>query len=178
MFHFLKQASLSRGSWFLLLLSCVAFEGAGLYFQHVMKLEPCVMCIYERVAILGIALAAVFAMLAPRLLLVRLLALAIGLFSAVKGLLLALQHTDYQLNPAPWNQCPLMVEFPTTLPLNKWLPQMFEAYGSCSELQWSFLGFAMPQWLIVIFAAYILVLGLVLISQVKPTRSRQRTLFK
>lgn len=178
MLNYLKQVSLSRGSWFLLLLSCLAFEATGLYFQHGMQLEPCVMCIYERVAFLGIAVAALIGLLAPRLLLVRLFALVIGLFSAVKGLLLALQHTDYQLNPAPWNQCPLMVEFPTTLPLNKWLPQMFEAYGSCSELQWSFLGFAMPQWLIVIFAAYILVLGLVLISQLKPTRSRQRSLFK
>ncbi|KAE9525390.1 disulfide bond formation protein DsbB [Testudinibacter aquarius] len=177
MLYYLKQVSLSRGSWLLLLLSCLAFEATGLYFQHVMKLEPCVMCIYERVAIAGVALAALIGMVAPRLLLIRLLALAVGLASAVKGLLLALQHTDYQLNPVPWNQCPLMVEFPSTLPLNKWLPQMFEAYGSCSEIQWSLLGFAMPQWLIAIFIGYILVLGLVLISQIKPSR-RQRTLFK
>ncbi|MDH3000390.1 disulfide bond formation protein B [Chelonobacter oris] len=178
MFNYLKQVSLSRGGWFLLLISCLAFEAAGLYFQHVMKLEPCVMCIYERVAILGIALAALIGLIAPHFLLIRLSALIIGLFSAVQGLLLAVLHTDYQLNPNPWDQCPLMVDFPATLPLNKWFPQVFEAYGSCSELQWSFLGFAMPQWLIVVFAAYVLVLGGVLLSQLKPTRRRQRTLFK
>ncbi len=178
MLSYLKQVSLGRGGWFLLLLSCLVFEGVGLYFQHVMKLEPCVMCIYERAAIAGVAFSALIALIAPRMLLLRLLAVAIGLFSAVKGLRLALQHTDYQLNPAPWNQCPLMVEFPSTLPLNKWLPQMFEAYGSCSEIQWSFLGFSMPQWLIVIFVSYILVLGLVLISQFKPMQRRQRNLFK
>lgn len=178
MFSYLKQISLSRGSWFLLLLSCIAFEATGLYFQHNMQLAPCVMCIYERVAFLGIACAALIGLIAPRSLLLRLLALALGLASAVKGLLLALQHTEYQLNPKPWEQCPLMVEFPETLPLNKWLPQIFESYGSCSELQWSFLGFAMPQWLIVIFAAYVLVLGLVLLSQLKRIRPRQRSLFK
>lgn len=178
MLNYLKQISLSRGSWFLLLLSCLAFEATGLYFQHSMGLLPCVMCIYERVAFLGIAIAALIGMSIPCSLLMRLLALGLGVFSAVKGLLLSLHHMDYQLNPAPWNQCPVMVEFPSTLPLNKWLPQMFEAYGPCSESQWSFLGFAMPQWLAIIFTVYIIILGLMLVSQLKPTRSRQRNLFK
>ena len=178
MIAYLQGITRQRSSWTLLLVSALFLEICAMVFQHGLGLSPCVMCIYERAAIAGVAFSALIALIAPRMLLLRLLAVAIGLFSAVKGLRLALQHTDYQLNPAPWNQCPLMVEFPSTLPLNKWLPQMFEAYGSCSEIQWSFLGFSMPQWLIVIFVSYILVLGLVLISQFKPMQRRQRNLFK
>ncbi len=40
-------------------MAFIAFmlECAALYFQHVMKLQPCVMCVYERVALLGIMVA-------------------------------------------------------------------------------------------------------------------------
>ena len=38
---------------------------------------------------------------------------------------------------------------------------MFYPDGDCSEISWQFLGFSMPQWLVVIFAAYLLVFVIV-----------------
>ncbi|MBO0217532.1 disulfide bond formation protein B, partial [Vibrio sp. Vb2880] len=49
----LNQFSKGRLSWLLLLLFVVFFEACALYFQHVMMLAPCVMWIYERVAMMG-----------------------------------------------------------------------------------------------------------------------------
>ncbi|MBV7388364.1 disulfide bond formation protein DsbB [Pasteurellaceae bacterium TAE3-ERU1] len=178
MLGYLKRISLGRFSWFLVLLSALTFEGVGLYFQHIKQLDPCVMCIYERVAFAGIALAGLLGWLAPRWLVVRLLALALGLFSAVRGLLLAIKHVDFQLNPAPWNQCPLTVQFPKTLPLDQWLPQVFQASGPCSEIKWQWLGFSMPQWLIMVFAMYIAIFALVALSQFKRHRVSSRSLFR
>ena len=44
-----------------------ALEGSALYFQYGMDLQPCVMCIYERVALFGIAFAGLIGLIAPHL---------------------------------------------------------------------------------------------------------------
>lgn len=178
MLSYLKELSFSRNAWLLLMFSCLALEGTALYFQHGMGLVPCVMCIYERLALLAILTAGIIGAIAPRTTFVRLFALGLGLFGAIKGLLLAIKHTDYQMNPAPWNQCEILVDFPQTLPLNKWFPNLFEAGGSCNEITWQMWGLTMPQWLIAIFAVYLLILGLILISQVARTKARSRSLFR
>lgn len=172
MFRFFKNLSINRSGWFLLTFSAVALEATALYFQHGMGLNPCVMCIYERLALLAILVAGVIGLIAPRYLVVRLIALALGLYGAIKGLIYAIQHNQYQVNPQPWNQCPFSPQFPETLPLNKWFPNLFEATGLCSENVWSLWGLSMAQWLIVIFAVYTLVLVIVLLSQLKKTAKR------
>lgn len=177
MLNFFKQCSLKRGAWLFLALSCVILEGIALYFQYGMGLQPCVMCIYERIALLGVMFASLTAFLAPRVAPIRLLAIAFGLFSAVRGMMLAIKHTDYQLNPAPWNQCSPFLDFPETLPLDKWLPEFFSAGGDCGKISWEFLGLIMPQWLIVIFVIYAILFVFLAISQFKRTARSHRTLF-
>lgn len=175
MFAYLKELSQGRGGWLLLTLSCTALEATALYFQHGMGLVPCVMCIYERLALLAILVAGLIGFAAPRLWLTRWLALILGLYGAIKGLLLAIKHVDYQMNPSPWNQCAFTPEFPETLPLNKWFPNLFEAGGQCSNISWQFLDLSMPQWLIVIFGFYAVLLGFITLSQF--VRMRKRNLF-
>ncbi|MDG6881354.1 Disulfide oxidoreductase [Phocoenobacter uteri] len=177
MLNYIKELSLTRSAWFCLILSGLILEGVALYFQHKMGLAPCVMCIYERVALFSICIAGVMAFIAPRFLIFRLLGLFIGIFGAIKGLSLAIKHTNYQFNPSPWNQCPIKVDFPPTLPLNEWFPNVFEATGSCSEVQWTFLSFSMPQWLIVVFGGYLLALVLIAISQFKRSKKNNQLIF-
>ena len=181
MLHYLKTLSTHRGGWFLLLCSALVLEAVAFYFQHGMGLAPCVMCIYERVALFGIAFAGLFGLFLPNLIVFRLLALLIGGFSAVKGIALAVKHIDYQTNPGPWNQCSYIVEFPRAFPLDKWFPSLFEPSGSCSEIPWQFLGLSMAQWILFIFASYTLLFVVLFISQFKRTPniySRSRRIFK
>lgn len=178
MLKFFKVQSSKRTGWFMLFLSAVALETTALYFQHGMNLQPCVMCIYERVALFGILFAGLFGMLAPSNMLLRLLSLLLGLGSAITGLLLADKHVSYQLHPSPWNQCSSFADFPSALPLDKWLPAVFNPTGSCSEISWQFLGFSMVQWLEVIFAFYTVLLALLLLSQFKKLAPKQRSIFK
>lgn len=160
-----KSFSQQRLSWLLLLGFVVFFEACALFFQHVMLLAPCVMCIYERVAMLGIGAAALLGIIAPTNPLFRWLGLAAWGITAYKGLTLALQHVDYQFNPSPFATCDLFVTFPDWAPLNQWAPWMFEAYGDCSKVVWQFLTLSMPQWLVVIFAVNLLALAVVVIAQ-------------
>ncbi len=95
-FSSLNQFSKGRLSWLLLLLFIIFFEACALYFQHVMMLAPCVMCIYERVAMMGIGGAAIIGLIAPNNALFRWLGLIGWGLSSYKGLMLAMQHVDYQ----------------------------------------------------------------------------------
>ena len=140
----------------------------------VMLLQPCVMCIYERCALFGIMGAGLVGAIAPKTPL-RYVAMVIWLYSAIRGLQLAWEHTMIQLHPSPFQTCDFAARFPTWLPLDKWLPQVFVASGDCSVRQWQFLSLEMPQWLVGIFAAYLLVAILVIIAQ--PFKAKKRDLF-
>ncbi|MEN2270510.1 disulfide bond formation protein DsbB [Vibrio diabolicus] len=166
----LNQFSKGRLSWLLLLLFVVFFEACALYFQHVMMLAPCVMCIYERVAMMGVGVAAIVGLMAPNNPVFRWLGLIGWGLSSYKGLLLAQQHVDYQFNPSPFATCDLFVTFPSWAPLNQWVPWMFEAYGDCSKIVWQFLDLSMPQWLVVIFAGNLIALALIVFAQFFPAR--------
>ena len=141
-----------------------AMELVALWFQHVMKLQPCVLCIYERCALFGIMGAGLLGAIAPRSP-IRFIALAVWLWSAGKGIALAWQHTMMQLHPSPFQTCDFMARFPAGLPLDKWLPQVFVATGDCSVRQWSFLDLEMPQWLLGIFIAYFAIAVLIVLAQ-------------
>ncbi|MBM4840226.1 disulfide bond formation protein DsbB [Vibrio parahaemolyticus] len=171
-FSSLKQFSKGRLSWLLLLLFIIFFEACALYFQHVMMLAPCVMCIYERVAMMGIGGAAIIGLIAPNNALFRWLGLIGWGLSSYKGLMLAMQHVDYQFNPSPFATCDLFVTFPSWAPLNQWVPWMFEAYGDCSKIVWQFLDLSMPQWLVVVFAGNLVALALIVIAQFFPVKRK------
>ncbi|WP_408647243.1 disulfide bond formation protein DsbB [Vibrio taketomensis] len=161
----LKSFSQSRLSWALLLGFIVFFEACALFFQHGMKLAPCVMCIYERVAMMGVGGAAIIGLLAPQNPLVRWTGLVAWGYAAYRGLELSMQHVEYQFNPSPFATCDVFVQFPSWAPLNQWAPWMFEASGDCSEISWQFLTLSMPQWLEIIFAGNLIALALIVVSQ-------------
>ena len=80
---------LSRQSWGLLALSAALFEATALYFQYGMGLEPCIMCIYQRFAMLGILAAGLVGLLAPRSFVVRSVAFISWGVGSIWGYLLA-----------------------------------------------------------------------------------------
>ena len=179
MLAYFKECSLKRSAWFFLALVALGLEATGLYFQHGLGLQPCVMCVYERLAISGLIVAACIALLSPRVFLFRWLAIILWGFSAIKGLLISIRHTDYQLNPSPWNQCEFKPDFPQTMPFDQWFPSIF-APGpvNCSESQWQMLGWGMPQLLILAFSVFTVFFALVLLSQFKRSKSQYRSVFK
>lgn len=153
-------------------LYCVYVGMRSALFQHIMKLQPCVMCIYERVALFGIMIAGLVGAIAPRNVILRWVAIIIWIYAAWRGLELAWEHTMLQLYPSPFASCDFFVNFPEWLPLNEWAPAIFEATGDCAVKQWDFLGLDMPQWLIGVYGAYLLVAIIVTISQFFPSHKK------
>ncbi len=168
----LNQYSRGRIAWFLLFLSTVIFEMTALYFQHGLGLAPCTLCIYQRCAIYGIMIASLIALIAPGHVVFRLIAILVWLICSLEGFRLAIFHAHLQFEPNLVDTCTINVEFPSWLPLNEWLPSMFNAYGSCADKIWTFLTIEMSQWMIIIFACYFIVALAILVSQIFVRRNR------
>ena len=156
MIHLIQSISNSRWCWIALCLLGIMLEACGLYFQYGLRLDPCVNCVYERALYLTFIGAGLIGFLAPQVRLLRVLATLIFLVGSASGVLVALSHlADY--SSAGFGSCALRANFPYFLPLDKWLPWMFQPTGACVPLDWSLLGLNMPQWILISFACGLVV---------------------
>jgi len=155
-----------RWPWLLLGLSALALEFIALYFQYGMGLEPCVMCVYQRAAVMGLAVAGFIGAIAPQQMVVRLAGYAIWFTSAIWGLLIAYEHVQMQ-NPDNFllaMSCDIYPNFPSWFAIHQWFPTIFEARGTCGDIDWIFLDQSMPAWMIVNFSIYTLVATIVVLT--------------
>ena len=132
-------------------LACGALLAYAYYAQFVMHLEPCPLCIFQRIGMLMIAL--VFAIAAahdpagwPRRLYAGLLALAALATVGVAGRQLYIQSLPPDSVPA----CGASLEFMLKVfPLTDVLVKVFTGSGECAKVDWRFLGLAMPAWVLI-----------------------------
>lgn len=155
----------SKSAWGALFLSTICLHLCALYFQYGMDLQPCVKCINQRAALYGISVASLMGYLGVNHFLMRITAIIGWLGFAVVGWIQSYQHVDSQLNPHPFfNSCEITPFFPQWLPLHEWLPVLFAAPGDCGTIDWQFMSFSMPQWMLGLFSLYSLVAAGVLIN--------------
>jgi disulfide bond formation protein DsbB len=160
---FFSHLVTNKNAWLLLAFSALALEAAALFFQLVLDLKPCIMCIYQRVAIWAIFFAGIIGSVGNKLLLARLIAFGLWGTGAIWGLIIALEHVEMQTATFSFLfSCEFVPNFPSWAPLHEWLPLLFAATGDCGEIKWQWLGYSMPQWMIVIYAAYTALLAIVL----------------
>lgn len=151
----LTRFAQSKAAWLTLAATALSLELTALFFQHIMKLDPCVMCVYQRLALFGILFAAVLGLAGYQSRIARLAAMGIWGVSAGWGLKLALELVDMQTNLSPFATCSFLPEFPTWMPLHEWLPSVFMPTGMCSDIPWEMMGVTMGQWMIVAFSVYL-----------------------
>lgn len=142
-----------KGAWLLLALSALIFEIIALYFQYAMDLKPCIMCIYQRTAVLGIFFSGLLGYTTCHQWWGRASAAILWLVSAIWGLFIAIEHVEIQ-TATFFVMCEIVPNFPQWLPLHEWLPAFFAATGDCGKIEWQFIGMSMPQWMIVVFSIY------------------------
>lgn len=164
--HWINEFSKSKLSWLLLFSSSMGLFLAALYFQHVMDLRPCIQCIYQRTAVVGIVIAGIIPLLYNSFP-TRVLGYGIWGYSAFKGLISAREHLEIIFASNPFaNICDIVPNFPSFMPLHEWLPSIFAATGECNENSWQFLGMGMASWLQVIFIGYLIALAIVVVGNI------------
>jgi len=165
--------STRRSAWLALAASALVLEACALYFQYVLELQPCVMCVYIRIAVLGLLAAALIGAIAPGRPSVQFLGFAGWAVAAAEGLalsreLIAIQEAGpYSLEVA----CSFLPNFPAWMPLHEWFPAFLMPTGSCTDDVWQWLGLSMAQWLQWVFLAYLVALAVVLGARLVARRS-------
>ncbi len=156
---FFSNLTTNRSAWLLLAISAFTIELCALFFQYVMDLKPCIMCVYQRLAIAAIFTAGLIGFLACKSTIVRLVAYALACTGSLWGLIIAIEHVDMQNNTGSlFFSCEFIPNFPSWAPLHEWIPFLFEATGDCAKISWTFLSYSMPQWMVAIYALYSAVL--------------------
>jgi protein dithiol:quinone oxidoreductase len=138
-----------------------ALLGFGLYLQHVEGLDPCPLCVFQRVAFIALGLVFVIAALhGPGRTGAVVYAVFGGLFAAT-GAGIAARHVWLQNLPA--DQVPacgpglsyMLEQYAVTRMLEK----VLSGSGECAEAGWRFLGLTIPGWSLLWFV----VLGILLV---------------
>lgn len=159
----MKDITKSRAAWLLLALSALALVLITLYFQYAMQLEPCVLCVYERNAVVVILLAGICGFIDPDKCLLRICGYFLWAGGTIWGLYLSIKHSGIQMGLIKdAASCDFVANYPSWIQLDQWLPWLFNPTGYCDDIQWQFLGLSIPQTMIVINLMYLVVLILVL----------------
>lgn len=137
---FLSGLPQSRWMWGL-----IAFLSFGLIvlahnvFQVWLYMKPCEQCVYIRFAFLLIGIGAVFALINPRVFLLRVAGYGFGLWGAVYGILCSVKlrtihhavHSDDPMAFFGMQGCSMQPHYPFGIPMEKWAPDWFLPTGDC-----------------------------------------------
>ena len=132
-------------------LVCCGLMGFALFAQHVLLLDPCPLCVFQRVAVISIGIIFLVAALhnpagAGRIPYALLLGLAAVAGASVAGRHAWLQQLPPDKVPSCGPGLDYMLE---TLPFTEVLGKVFRGSGECAEIVWQFLGLSMPGWVLV-----------------------------
>ncbi|MDY6828992.1 MAG: disulfide bond formation protein B [Pseudomonadota bacterium] len=150
--------------WMLAL--CAALLAGAYLLEYGFGLEPCSLCILQRIALFGCALfAAVPLVLNPARPLRRACAAGVLVCADVGALLAFRQLWLQQLPPEQVPACmPSLDYLVEVMPLMDALMLALRGDGNCAEVAWRFLGLTLPGWAAVGF------LGLITLSLVQLVR--------
>jgi disulfide bond formation protein DsbB len=132
-------------------LACALLLAYAYYAQYVMHLEPCPLCIFQRVGIFAIGVSfAIASAHDPAAWGRRVYAGLLALVSlATAGV--AVRHLYIQsLPPGTVAACGASLDFMLKVfPLTDVLVKVLTGSGECAKVEWRFLGLAMPAWVLI-----------------------------
>jgi disulfide bond formation protein DsbB len=135
-------------------LACAGLIGFALFSQFHWYLQPCPLCIFQRIAFA--ALGVVFllgGLFAPRGTTGRRIWGVVALIPALAGIGIAGRHVWLtHLPPDQVPSCGPPLEFMMEAsPLGDVVRQVLTGSGECAKVDWHFLGMSMPAWALLWF---------------------------
>jgi len=145
----------SRSIFFMGFLTCASMLGIAGYFQFVDHLEPCPLCILQRVFTLFVGIILLLAVVHnAKGWGAKVYGSLAGLF-ALLGAGISMRHV--WLQNLPEDQVPscgpglnFMLE---NFPLSDAINMVLRGSGECAEIAWSLMGLSIPAWTLLAFIA-------------------------
>ncbi len=160
----------ARPWYFIVAFSCAALLAYGYYVQYVDFLDPCPLCIFQRIAFMWITAVAFVAFVhnpgnTGRWVYATLISLG-----GIAGIIIAGRHTWLQnLPPDQVPDCGQGLNYMIdTMPFTDVLSQVFRGSGECATIDWTFLGLSMPNWTLIWY------IGITLVTIVVTVRANAR----
>ena len=144
----------ARLYYLFLFLICTSLLAFGYYLQFVEGLEPCPLCIFQRIAFIAIIIISLIGFIHGPQDLWRYGYTGLILLSAVTGAVIAgrqvwLQHLPADAVPACGPGLDFMLD---VFPLAETLKMVFTGSGECAEVAWTFLSLSIAEWSLISFA--------------------------
>jgi disulfide bond formation protein DsbB len=133
-----------RICFFLGFLGCVSLLAVGAYLQFVLDLQPCPLCISQRLAILATGIVYLIAALHNRGRKAYAILIAV---SATLGAAISVRHIWLQhLPPDEVPECSPGLEYVLkNFPLGETIKLMLTGTGECAKVDWTLLGLSIPE---------------------------------
>lgn len=146
-----------RQTSFLLFLLPASLLGFGYYLQFVEGLEPCPLCMTQRICFYLVAIFGLIGTAPLQSQLARRTVTALGGLAAITGMGVA--GRQLWLQSLPEDQVPAcgpgfdyIIE---SFPILEAVEIMFRGNGNCAEVDWTFLGLSIAGWAFIAFAGLI-----------------------
>ena len=145
--------------YFLTGIACASMIGVALYMEHQMHLEPCPLCIMQRVGVIAVGVVALIAAAHnPQATGLKVYGgLLIGCAAAGGGVSMRqlwLQSLPEDEVPACGASLDYMLD---VFPLTEVLTMVLSGDGTCAEVVWTLFGISIPGWTLIGFIALIMI---------------------
>jgi disulfide bond formation protein DsbB len=132
-------------------LACTGMMGYALFAEHVLLLEPCPLCVFQRLAVISLGAVFLLATLHNPDGSGRRVYAALILLATAAGIGVAGRHVWLQnLPPDKVPSCgPGFDYILDSFPLADALKLIFSGSGECASIDWQFLGLSMPAWVVI-----------------------------
>lgn len=152
-------------------LAALVLVGAALFMQHVVGLNPCPLCIFQRIAFLGIAVAAALAAWrAPHRAGRAALPFAVAaLLFGLVGAGIAAWHVRLLQAPEALACGPGLHIMLENFPLTQVLPRVFAGSGDCTDGSAVLFGVSLAAWALIGYVVLMLAI-IAALSRSAPTR--------
>ncbi len=155
----------------LVVMTVIGMSFALFFLQRYMGFSPCPLCIFQRIGLMimgGFALIA--ALFNPKSKAVRLVLWLGSLAGIVWATGVAARHVWLQHLPADQvPSCgPGLDYWLDVLPMQQVLNEVLSGSGECASVDWTFLGFSIPEQSLLLFSLLLIVHIVILVRILKP----------
>ncbi|HEY9033243.1 MAG TPA: disulfide bond formation protein B [Pseudomonadales bacterium] len=143
--------------------------GFGYYLQYAEGLEPCPLCMTQRICFYLVGLFVLLSVIKHRSQLWQRISNGLAMLSAITGMLVAGRQLWLQsLPPDQVPACgPDLAYMLKTFPLLEAVSIMFKGNGNCAEVDWTLLGLSIAGWAFICFTALLLLTTLQALRRVR-----------
>ncbi len=152
----LKKLLSGRTGYLLGFVACFALVALALFIQTQSNLEPCPLCITQRIIFMSLGVLFLVAAFIPPATLFNKLFTILQVLTAFGGVGVAIRHWYLQANRENMvADCGVGFNYMfENFPLQKAFKLLFRGTGDCAAIDWTFIGLTLPQLALIAYLGF------------------------